>query len=461
MKNLSNFLAASYSEFCDRFGYYGLQSLLVIYLMHRFGLTAKNSYLLSGAYASLTFASCIAGGAVADKLLTQFISVLCGAIFMLIGSFALLFPEGIHWVYGGISLFIVGVGLIKPGTSCLIGLIYKDHPTLKDKAFIYFYMIGNAGSIMGPIMYGIGISAHIYGLGFVFNIISLLLNLILLFKYSKQLSQLEEARNHKFKFAALFIMSIFAVVYLIISGIVPLYALLLFTLGICFVLVWLFYKRSIKSRGYLIDLYPPIIISIGFFALYLQMYSTVTVFILQKLDTVVYGFKIPVTWFSSMESIFLLGMAPLLSLIWEQLSKRNVVVKPISKLYFGLIATSVAFMMYAFSSLVAEAHNQLAIIPLVLAAIFLSIGELCVIPVSLLWISSNTSVKYKGMYMGIYYFSLSISGSLSGFLARLSSLMSKSSFTLFFLYLAIAASALVVITFVLARILRSKNNLYT
>ena len=113
--------SVSYLVLFDRFNLYGLQSLLILYLISCFGFLDKSSYLLYGTYVSLSFALTIVGGIIADRLLGTYLSAVVGASLCVMANIILFVPH-LSSVYAGLALMIVGIGLLKPNNPNLLGM---------------------------------------------------------------------------------------------------------------------------------------------------------------------------------------------------------------------------------------------------------------------------------------------------------------------------------------------------
>jgi len=418
LKVNTQFFSAALSEFCCRLSFYGLQSLLVIYFIHTFFLSTPAAYTIYGSFSALAFAICIVGGLISDKFLTEIQTVFWGIFFMFLGNIILAISGSLNIFYLGMTLIILGVGFIKPGASCLMGLIYKNK--VKDKAFIYFYTIGSIGGIVGPVLYGVGIIYQKYWLGYAACAMILLISIILLLSHLNN-PALKSERKTSWLVSGLSIFVTLGVVYLILSAVISILWLIIPAALVCLFLFFRMLQPLDKAkRPALYLLVIPIGASIIFFTSLLQIFSSVTVFIQNFVNTEVAGFNIPVTWFSSSESIFFIVYFALIANFWRYLEKKGRCISEHGKLALGLIVTAIAFFLFSFGALISHSGSSLSLIPILGGFLCFSIAELCVIPISILLITTRAPEKYKGMLMGIYYFALAASGYLAGLIAKFS-----------------------------------------
>ena len=143
-----------FTEMWERFSYYGMRALLVLFLMSSIGeggwdWTSAQAMSLYGTYTSMVYLTPILGGYLADRYLGYRNAVLIGAIVMTLGHISMALEFHHIFLYIGIGCLIVGNGFFKPNMTSIISTMYKDAPEKKDGAYTIFYMGVNAGSFLG------------------------------------------------------------------------------------------------------------------------------------------------------------------------------------------------------------------------------------------------------------------------------------------------------------------------
>ncbi|MCA1585327.1 MAG: peptide MFS transporter, partial [Acidobacteria bacterium] len=146
------------TEMWERFSYYGMRAFLILYMTAPAaagGLAFSDAHAASiyGTYTGSVWGAAILGGIVADRWLGQYRSVLVGGIVIALGHFALAFPP-LPFFYAGLSLIVVGTGLLKPNVSTLVGSLYEENDARRDAGFSIFYMGINLGAFIGPLIAG-------------------------------------------------------------------------------------------------------------------------------------------------------------------------------------------------------------------------------------------------------------------------------------------------------------------
>ena len=148
-----------FTEMWERFSYYGMRALLVLFLVSSFGLGGwdwprEHALALYGTYTALVYLTPILGGFLADKYIGYRKAVVIGALVMTCGHASMAIESSHIFLYIGIALLIVGNGFFKPNMTSIISHMYKDFPEKKDGAYTIFYMGVNAGAFLGILLCG-------------------------------------------------------------------------------------------------------------------------------------------------------------------------------------------------------------------------------------------------------------------------------------------------------------------
>jgi POT family proton-dependent oligopeptide transporter len=141
-----------FTEMWERFSFYGITGILVLYLTKHLNVTDGDASLVSGAYMAFTFLAPILGGWVADKLIGYVWSVSIGAILILLGNVVLALPFDLNMVYLGLAIVAIGTGFLKSTVSVLVGQLYERNDVKRDSAYTLFYMGINLGSILAGLI---------------------------------------------------------------------------------------------------------------------------------------------------------------------------------------------------------------------------------------------------------------------------------------------------------------------
>lgn len=158
MGHPSQLFVIFFTEMWERFSYYGMRALLIMFLTASimdggWGWPAEHAFAIFGTYVSLVYLSAVIGGWLADNKIGYRYAVLIGALLMTLGHACMAF-ETQFFVYLGLTLLVFGSGFFKPNMTAMISELYKDHPEKKDGAYTIFYMGVNAGAFLGILLCG-------------------------------------------------------------------------------------------------------------------------------------------------------------------------------------------------------------------------------------------------------------------------------------------------------------------
>jgi len=140
-----------FTELWERFSFYGMRALLILYMVNHFFWSQEDASSLLGTYAALAYGVPVLGGLIADKYLGAKRAVIVGAVLLSIGHFMMAF-EQMTVFYIALGFIIAGVGFLKPNISTQVGNLYKPDDPRRDGAFTIFYMGINLGALGGPLI---------------------------------------------------------------------------------------------------------------------------------------------------------------------------------------------------------------------------------------------------------------------------------------------------------------------
>jgi len=156
-----------FTEMWERFSYYGMRAILVLYLVGRtdvdnagLGWSNGDALALYGWYTMMVYVMSIPGGIIADKILGQKKSVLVGGVLLLFGH-SILAVEAMWAFYTGLVLIVCGVGMLKPNISTMVGGLYTKGDIRRDKGFTIFYIGINLGAFLSSLI--VGYVGEVYG----------------------------------------------------------------------------------------------------------------------------------------------------------------------------------------------------------------------------------------------------------------------------------------------------------
>jgi POT family proton-dependent oligopeptide transporter len=380
-----------FTEMWERFSFYGLRALLILYMTAAaaqggLAFTTERAASIYGWYTFGVYAAAIPGGIIADRWLGQFRSVLWGGVIIALGHFSLAVPS-ITTFYLGLTLIVIGTGLLKPNISTMVGSLYDETDERRDAGFSIFYMGINVGAFVAPLIVGtLGqrVDWHVgfgmAGIGMTFGLIQYMAGKRRLLPALERLGQ-SEARS-----AAA-------------AGREP---------------WWRFTSAEWKRVGAIAILF---VFSSIFWAAFEQAGSSLNLFADRLSRNRVFGFEFPSTWYQSLNSMFMIfGLAPLLAWLWIRLGPRQ----PSSPVKFslGLVFAGLGFALLIPASKMAQ-QQGLLVSPWWLVGVYFlhTIGELCLSPVGLSSVTKLAPQRIVGAMMGLWFLSIAVGNKLAGWVA--------------------------------------------
>ncbi|MGB1308896.1 MAG: peptide MFS transporter [Oceanihabitans sp.] len=490
-----------FTEMWERFSYYGMRALLVLFLVSTvldggWEWSRADALVLYGWYTGLVYLTPIIGGFIADKFMGYRKAVVLGAFIMTLGH-ASMALEGMTsmFFYAGLTFLIIGNGFFKPNISSMVGQLYKTQGKEKDGGYTIFYMGINAGAFLGILLCGyIGenIGWHYgFGLAGIFMFLGMLQfyftqkifgNIGLSPKQTKDFDDViedsidklednvedvvEEAENSKVVRDRMFVIGVFslfvvffwwafeqaggsmtvfaadytdralvgnaAMTFKIVNTIITIVPMLVITWVLAMLFKQTFNKYSLANI--LLGLSFVIIWGIVLWMLNREFQADAT--------------EVPASWFSVLNSLFIILFAPLFSKLWE--SKLN----PSGPVKFaiGLLLVGLGFgaLAYGAAGIPDGAKTaSVSLIFLVVAYFLHTMGELCVSPVGLSYVSKLAPVKLVSLMFGIWFtanFFANLLGGVTGsFIDPISEEYGLSTFFLIFTIIPITAAAIMLL----------------
>ncbi|MBT8304839.1 MAG: peptide MFS transporter [Bacteroidia bacterium] len=457
-----------FTEMWERFSYYGMRALLVLFLTAAilgeggWGWERSEALVLYGWYTGLVYITPIIGGYIADKFMGYRNAVVLGALLMTLGHASMaLEVTADPFFFLGLSLLIIGNGLFKPNISSIVGQLYKTQGKEKDAGYTIFYMGINAGAFLGILLCGyIGekVGWHYgFGLAGIFMFFGMLQfyfaqkifgRIGLSPKSTKDFDDtiedsleniedtvedvMEEAEKSHIISDRLKVIGVFAFITVFFwwafeqaGG-----SMTIFAADYTDRVLVGEEAMTFKIFNTLLTVVPMLIITWVLILLFKQTFSKYALsnILLATSFIIIWGIviwmldrefnaeasEVPASWFGILNSFFIIAFAPLFSKVWE--SKYN----PSGPVKFaiGLMLLGLGFGILAFGSMsipLGAKTASVSMIFLILAYLFHTLGELCVSPVGLSYVSKLAPLKLVGMMFGVWFVANFIANLTAGF----------------------------------------------
>lgn len=435
------------TEFWERFSYYGMRALLVLYLTATFadggfGMERSAALEIYAIFTGLVYLTPILGGLLADKYLGQRKAIFIGGIVMAVGQFTLAssVSYGVDGnmamreflLYCGLGFLIMGNGFFKPNISTIVGGLYDQNDPRKDSAFTIFYMGINSGAFLSPFIAG-GLGEKIgWEYGYMSAGGGMLLSLIWFYVRRVSLKQVGLPPNSEESRLGLVFKDLLDIIYysvgcvLAVAGIVKLIdilsestldaiSLVAIIVGSLYV-IWTIFKgtngKTEWSRVGAIILLA--VFHVVFWAGFEQAGGTFNLFAQENTDRMIFGWEVPASWFQSLNPVFIITMGIPFSMLWIWLSKQGKNPRTPYKFGFGLLLLGIGFLLMMIAQ--GNANKGILVSPLWLVGVYFlhTSAELCISPVGLSLITKLSPQKIVSVMMGLWMGSIALGNYLAG-----------------------------------------------
>ncbi|YAF66286.1 peptide MFS transporter [Acinetobacter sp. G18] len=433
-----------FTELWERFSYYGIQPLLILYMIAMvneggLALDRPTAAAIVGLFAGSMYLMTVFGGWVADNWLGQARAVWYGSIIIALGhlSIALSSLFNQSFFYLGLVLIVLGTGLFKTCISVIVGTLYKTHDARRDAGFSIFYMGINMGSFIAPLITGLLVQNHGWHLGFGIGGIGMLIALLIFrFFVLPQLQTFNELRQEtntcnkpvvdnknapKIVFSFLFVVAM--IIALTLFGIIhinPVVVATYLTVGIglgiiaYFAYLLLFLNLDQNDKFKIIICFVLLITSALFWSAFEQKPTSFNLFAQDYTNRNVLGFEIPTVWFQSINAFFIIIFAPIAAWLWAKLGKSNKDPNYISKFIIALLLAAGGFLVMSFASRFAISDGLVSPFWIVGSLFLLTLGELCLSPIGLSTMTKLAPNVIRGQIMGLWFTGTALGNLMAG-----------------------------------------------
>ena len=438
-----------FTEMWERFSYYGMRGILVLYLTAKtvgenpgLGWLDVEALSLYGWYTMLVYVASIPGGIIADKILGQKKSVMIGG-FLLVAGHGVLSIEEMWAFYTGLSLIIAGVGMLKPNISTLVGGLYKKGDERRDKGFSIFYIGINVGAALASLTVALIANEYGWHAGFGLAAIGMVLGQVVYLFGQKYIVHVgnrpkkeEVGNDENVSIGQIFRTQFSNSVTLIVTvglGIVSSLAAYFFIekQQIAYIIFFLFLslvvgmmvtiykdlKSKVEKDRYLVLLLSFIIV-IVFWGAFEQAGGLMNLYADGRTDRFLFGYEIPAAVFQFFNPFYIILFAVPVANFWLWWKNRGKEASSLFKMANGVIIMGLGFVFMVFASMQYESLGKSAMYWLALAYLFHTIGELCASPVALSFITKLAPVRYGALMMGVYFAATGLGNKVAGLIGE-------------------------------------------
>ncbi len=412
-----------FSEMWERFCFYGMRGMLVVFMVGQLGMNEKIANLQYGATQAWVYAFTFIGGLFADKILGLRKSLFWGGILMIVGSIILAI-DPIKFFFIGLGFTIVGTGFFKPNISSMVGQLYKEGDPRRDAGFSFFYMGVNLGALIGGYICIAVAEGSLWqslvpenlrwNVGFGFAALVMIISLLTFTQTQKSLGPigLTPLPNFETSKRKMWEMATYAGSLLIVPVIIVMVANTRYTDYFMMVIgpasiLYLFYEMkhfsAVENKKLLAALIF-IIFSIFFWAFFEQSGGSLSLFAANNLNNEILGIPLSANGVNnSANSLFVIGFATLVGLVWLWMAKRKIEPDTVVKFGLGFLFLAGGFYVFYYTKFFADAQGITSLGLFTFGWFVITFGELCLSPIGMSAMTKLSPLKLQAVMMGMWF----------------------------------------------------------
>ena len=411
-----------FTEMWERFSYYGMRALLVLYLVNSLNYSESEALHIYAVYTGLVYLTPLIGGYLADRFLGTQKSIFIGGLTMMIGHFLMAFPD---YLYLAIGMLIIGNGYFKPNISSLLGKLYKSNDVRRDSGFSIFYVGINVGAFLAPLIVGYVGETINWHYGFAIAGFGMLAGLIqFYYGQNKIIKEDTTQQSRKLKSADWGLITIISLIniplillILEVNEVINNYFFEIFLALVTFISFYLLTrkkqllsaKEDLKKIVYIGVLS---IFVIFFWVGFEQAGGSLTLFANNSVDRNFLGFIIPASFFQSINPLIIILIGPMIANFWLRVDRSKSNINTPQKMGLGLLLLAGGFFLI---TLVNNSSDSAISLWWLVGVYFLhTLGELCLSPIGLSMVSKVSPRKIASLMMGFWFLSSAVANFMAG-----------------------------------------------
>jgi len=452
-----------FTEFWERFSYYGMRAILVFYMYYEvsnggLGLDRTVALSIMSIYGSLVYMSGIIGGWLADRIFGTSKAVFYGGIFIMLGHIALAIPGNITMFFISMVLIVIGTGLLKPNVSNIVGDIYPEKDNRRDSGFSIFYMGINMGAFISPLIVG-ELMKTSFHLGFGVAAVGMFFGLVMFVLTKKknlglagtQVSNPLEPTEKKRVFSTFAIATVLIAILIAVgipqgwlnfNSFIAIVGILGFLIPTAyFVVMYRSPKTTEVEQSRILAYIPLFLASVVFWAIAEQGSTILAIYAAERTDLNFMGLQISPAWFQSFNPLFIITLAPMFAWLWVKLGDRQPNIP--QKFSLGLLFAGLSFIVILLPGYFGGSEALVNPLWLVLSIFIVVLGELCLSPVGLSATTKLAPQAFSAQTMSLWFLSNAAAQALNAQLVKFYSPETE------MLYFGIIGGTAIVLSFVL------------
>lgn len=422
-----------FTEMWERFSFYGLNAVLVLFLTKEAHIPEDLALIIFGSYVTYVYLSTTIAGFLADRLYGYAKVAFMGGVLILLGHITMAL-SGLEFnlFYFGLGCIATGTGLLKPNVSVMVGKLYSDEQEdMRVQGFNIYYMGINIGAVIAPIAVGFVAEKVSWHAGFGLAAIGMALGLYIFKRGEKNFPANCKISNQTLINSRVAGIKLHYLIYIMLIALAAIFATLLanpiqstIVSGICLVIlggyiISLWRKLTSEERSKVWIILVLSLFSVSYWTLSNQTIASLPIFIDRVVKLHYFGIDLPASSISSFYSLILIILAPIIAWFWSFTQKINHEPGYAGKFTIGLAIATTAFIFIIFGIMQAEHAGKMSLLWILLCYSLLGFGELCISPNGLALVTKYAPQNLSGIMMGLWWMINAFAGLTAGLVAQL------------------------------------------
>lgn len=414
-------------EFWERFGFYGVQAIIVLYMIRHLNYTDKDADILFTSFNALVYLLPCVGGYIGDHLLGTKRTALLGAVILGLGYLSLSLISTLNLsLFPSLALIAVGVGFFKANPSALVSQLYRKHQLNPDSGFTLYYMAINSGALLSmsltPWIYehwGWTSAFFLCFLGLSFGAVSFLMGRRMIAEIGSKPDFERISLKTRLHLFFLVITLTLSAYWLIKNQAMMFWLLILGTTGFISLFIYQMIMANPKEKKGMQLFLVLFCQAILFFILYFQVPTSLTLFAIRNVTPTLFGISIHPASFQALSPFWIMVMSPILAILYQYLAAKNKDLSMPTKFALGTFLAGCGFLVLPLAGQFANQYGLISSNWLVLSYFLQSLGELLISALGLSLVARYIPQRLMGFTMGLWFLGSSIGSRIAGSVAAM------------------------------------------
>ena len=410
------------TEMWERYGFYVLQGLIILYFTQHFKLSDTQSYAIMGSFSALAYIMPIIGGFLADRIIGYRHAVIAGGVFLCVGYSIVASTTQLTSLYVALAVITVGTGLLKPNVSSLLGTLYTENDPLRHSGFTIFYVGINLGTVLATFSSGYIVRYLGWHNSFASASAGMILAIVI-FAFGTRHYDIYDNRpmnTNTIKLCLTYLLMLALVAasaFIIQHEKIALICFIVISAVTALIVLGKAFTSPKYQRNRILAFFILGLLSVIYWALYFQIFFSLNLFTLRVIDHHVLGMNLPTPVFIGIESVGIIIFGPLMGILWHRLRKAKRDPSTPMKFSIGFIMICASFILLKIAMIMTPLGQHVNPYWLIIGYLLIAVSELSLSAIGLAMVTELIPPALVGMMMGIWFVSLGVGGKIAGLFA--------------------------------------------